>query len=113
MRFVATAADIVVFKQCVFKQCVRQWGLRRQILKTIEEMLGLKVELFKVMDNGLLDLDKVADEIADVYIMLHQAAYGLNINEAVDKRVEYKMERLVKNLALKGGDKDGYGSREG
>lgn len=57
------------------------------------------MELAKGLVNGSPELDKVADEMADVYIMLHQRTYGLRINETVNTRIMYKMERLDTRLS--------------
>lgn len=93
MRFVATSADIVLFRSAIDK-----WGLRSQCLKALEEMAELSVVLAKFLNNDDSDMSTLAntvDEIADVYVMLHSLAYGFRINEAVDKRVGCKMERLL------------------
>ena len=82
----------------LFHKALGQWGLKAQIYKTFEEIAELNVELARELIKGSVDLGKVVDEIADVYIMLHQLAYGLGINEGVNERVNYKMERLVKIL---------------
>jgi len=94
MIFGATSTDMHLFHKAL-----GQWGLQTQIYKTFEEIAELNVELARGLIKGSVDLGKVSDEIADVYIMLHQLAYGLGINEGVNERVNYKMERLVKILA--------------
>lgn len=90
MIFGATTADIHLFHRAL-----KAWGLTTQINKVFEETAELNIELARGLIWGYPDLEKTADEIADVYIMLHQLAYGLEINEKVNKRVEYKMERLL------------------
>ena len=89
MRFVATSADIVLLKEAI-----NLWGLSGQVYKTIEETSELNIELARGLVAGGPDCDKLADEIADVHIMLHSLAYGFGINETVDTRVDFKMNRL-------------------
>lgn len=91
MRFVATSADIVILRRATEK-----FGLRFQCVKGLEEMAELSVVLTKFLNSDEPNcLSAMVDEIADVYIMLHQLGYGFDINEAVDLRVDFKMERLL------------------
>lgn len=94
MIFGATTADIHLFRGAI-----KQWGLTLQIYKCFEETAELNVELARGLVSGFPEFYKVADEIADVYIMLHQLAYGLGINETVNTQVMYKMERLDARLS--------------
>lgn len=93
MRFVATSADIVLFRDAV-----KLWGLQAQVIKALEEISELGVELSRGL-LGETDYDKVADEVADVYIVLHSIVYGFGISERTDKRVGFKMERLASQVA--------------
>lgn len=84
-----------------------------QLEKTIEELDELKAEVVKFLrfvkstDNRFTAVarsksdflkDKVAEEAADVSIMIDQLLYGLNIGARFEAWREYKLDRQMKRM---------------
>lgn len=80
------------------------YGESAQILVAIEELSELQKELCKFFrhrnDNTDINIDGIIDETADVQIMLEQIQMIFGIEDCVQKRMEYKINRL--NERLKG-----------
>jgi len=53
-------------------RAIAEWGGERQMQKVVEECLELAVSIIHFY-NGKVPVSAVADELADVYIMLQQA----------------------------------------
>jgi len=86
----------------IFSQTVERWGRDSQILLALEEMSELSVELLKNL-RGRDNVDKIAEELADVYVVLEQARRIYDIkNDAIQKIADSKIDRLEQRL------KDGY-----
>lgn len=81
----------------VTSRAVIQWGEKAQAIKACEEMGELTTQLCKRLNNSPTTDEAVIDEIADVLIMAFQmrSIFGL---EAVDERIDYKLERLLTAL---------------
>ena len=77
----------------VYQAALNKWGVDLQTMMAVEEMSELTKEICKIK-RGKMDLDALADEIADVTIMLEQlrAIYGLN--DAVCDHMDAKILRL-------------------
>lgn len=97
MRFTIEPQDLTLFRQTF-----RTWGESSQVLQAIQECAELidvltKVQLAQpgvgVVSWGDL-FDNVADEMADVYTMLGQLAVCFNLEERVNRRIEFKLKRL-------------------
>ena len=76
----------------VYQAALNKWGADLQTMMAVEEMSELTKEICKIK-RGKIDLDALADEIADVTIMLEQLReiYGLNDavhDDATRKRAE-------------------------
>lgn len=86
------------------------YGSRHQILKAIEEMSELQLELTRFLqrtsatffENIEKDQTSIKSEIADVAIMLYQLSIIFGQDD-VDFWIERKMQRLEKRL---NGDSD-------
>ena len=89
------------------------YGQANQLGKVIEELDELKVEIEKYLhfikstDNKSTALvhsedeflkDKIAEEAADVTIMIEQLIYGFNIGARVEAWREYKIDRQLKRM---------------
>lgn len=89
------------------------YGQFNQLEKTIEELDELKAEVVKFLrfvkstDNRFTAVasskseflkDKVAEEAADVSIMLDQLIYGLGIKGRFDAWREYKLDRQIQRI---------------
>ena len=76
----------------IFKEALFHFGEGHQVLKAIEELNELSVELarFKICPDNVMEC---TDEIADCYIMLAQLKEVFGADK-VDRRIEEKTERL-------------------
>lgn len=96
-----------MINQKYVKRIINVFGKEAQKNKAVEELIEL-AELIIKENNGRLDydtnlniekirIDQIAEEIADVYIMLDQVKeiYGIN-NEEVERKVAVKLERIMK-----------------
>ncbi len=86
----------------ILQRAITLWGEKAQREMIIEEALELGLALMKLRRSGDSEeqMRAVVDEVADMKIMVAQAEllYG---KEAIDKRVEFKMNRLVGRLDKK------------
>ena len=82
----------------VMIETIRQNGYKMQTMVAIEEMSELTKELVKFM-RGENNTDAIAEEIADVEIMLRQMKiiYGIK-DEDVEKLMVIKLERLKERM---------------
>ena len=84
----------------VLKSLVGKYG-DKQIIVCIEEMSELTKELCKNL-RGHYNLDKIYEEMADVYIMLAQMQILLQmevegLEYMINKKIERTKERLLDN----------------
>lgn len=100
-----------MINQKYVKRIINVFGQEAQKNKAVEELIEL-AELIIKDNNGRVDydpnlniekfrkallIDQIAEEMADVYIMLDQIKeiYGIN-NEEVESNVAVKLERIMK-----------------
>ena len=77
----------------VYQAALRKWGADLQTMMAVEEMSELAKEICKIK-RGKMDLDALADEIADVTIMLEQLREIYGLNDAVCDHMDAKILRL-------------------
>lgn len=77
----------------VYQAALRKWGVDLQTMMAVEEMSELTKEICKIK-RGKMDLDALADEIADVTIMLEQLRMIYGLNDAVCDHMDAKIMRL-------------------
>ena len=77
----------------VYQDALRKWGTDLQTMMAVEEMSELTKEICKIK-RGKMDLDSLADEIADVTIMLEQLRMIYGLNDAVCDHMDAKILRL-------------------
>lgn len=82
----------------IYKRAYNKWGKNAQILMIIEEMSELSTELCHVIRNRG-DGFKVAEEVADVELMLEQIKYIFDIEKSVEAYKEQKLRRLEERLS--------------
>lgn len=80
----------------LYREAIRQWGADAQTLMVFEEMAELQKELCKCA-RGKQNKDEIAEEIADVQIMLEQM---MVLHECETEVAQYKFEKL-KRLAAR------------
>ena len=77
----------------VYQAALRKWGVDLQTMMAVEEMSELTKEICKIK-RGKMDLDALADEIADVTVMLEQLREIYGLNDAVCDHMDAKILRL-------------------
>lgn len=78
----------------VYIDAIEKYGHTAQTMVAIEEMSELTKELCKLINRGGNNMDRVAEEIADVTIMLEQLRIIFDVNAAVCDYMDAKIERL-------------------
>lgn len=81
----------------IYKQAVEKWGTDAQILMVFEEMSELQKELCKNW-RGKDNAEQIAEEIADVEIVLAQLKMIYGISGIVRQFHEEKLMRLEQRL---------------
>lgn len=77
----------------IYRAAIQRWGIRAQIMMVYEEMAELQKELCK-NGRGKNNRDQIADEVADVEIMLAQLKIIFNIQDLVEQHRAFKLARL-------------------
>jgi hypothetical protein len=80
----------------VLDQALDKFGGPIQIMIAIEEMAELTKELVKDMRKypAQENDDNIAEEVADVFIMLEQVMMVFGIEETVKSNINHKIDRL-------------------
>ena len=89
----------------VYQELLARNGQEKQVKKAIEELGELIVELAK-LTAGEGHKGSVAEEIADVTIMLEQLRIMFELNESVSLYMDMKIRRAAENLET---GRKGYG----
>lgn len=79
--------------QEIYRQAIDKWGAEAQITMVFEEMAELQKELCKCL-RGKDNRIEIADEIADVEIMLEQMKVLFSIENGVERHKKLKLSRL-------------------
>ena len=82
----------------VYESAIACYGMDSQVWMAVEEMSELTKELAKLR-RGRTTLNDLADEIADVTILMEQLRIMFGINELVNHRMEFKIRRLEQRIA--------------
>lgn len=77
----------------IYRAAIHKWGIRAQIMMVYEEMAELQKELCK-NGRGKNNVDQIADEVADVEIMLAQLKVIFSIQSEVEQHRAFKLNRL-------------------
>lgn len=86
-------------RKATYKAALRKWGADAQTMMAIEEMSELTKEICK-LGRGKRDFNSLADEIADVTIMLEQLRLIYDLNDAVCAHMDSKIRRLQERLGM-------------
>lgn len=86
-------------RMATYKVALRKNGLETQLVKAIEEMSELTKEICKIK-CGQGSHAALADEIADVTIMLEQLKLFFDIRDLVDDHVDMKIHRLQERIGM-------------
>jgi len=93
-------------RKTVYEHAIETYGIKPQMLMVIEEMSELTKAICKSFRGpGYVKpdadiIDAIAEETADVTIMLEQLRLILGINENVCEHMDQKIERLAERLDL-------------
>lgn len=77
----------------ILNTAINLFGVDNQLNVAIEEMSELTKEICKTK-RGFHNENEVADEMADVYIMLEQLKIIFGNDIVVKERIDYKVSRL-------------------
>lgn len=83
----------------VFETALKTWGADTQTVMVFEEMSELQKELCKHA-RGKNNIEEIAEEIADVQIMLAQMMILHGCEDAVKEYRRSKVERLKIRLGI-------------
>lgn len=86
----------------VFEAALKTWGADAQTVMVFEEMSELQKELCKHA-RGKKNVEQIAEEIADVQIMMEQMIILHNCGDAVNEYKRSKIARLKIRLGIKEG----------
>ena len=81
----------------IYKKAISTYGLYAQIDMVFEEMSELQKELCK-LKRGKGNIPDIAEEMADVKIMLEQMELAFNIKDKVEFEKDLKIKRLEKRI---------------
>ena len=81
----------------VCKTAIGKWGSRLQLIVAVEEMSELTKEICK-FNRGKADISAIAEEIADVSIMLEQLKIIFGCGDEVEEYIDYKIKRLSERM---------------
>ena len=84
-------------KEIIYRKAVNRFGKLDQLIVATEELSELQKELCKTL-RGKMNIDNIAEEIADVEIMLAQLHIIFNIDYDIEKQKKTKLERISKML---------------
>ena len=83
--------------QPIYEAALNKWGKENQTRMMFEEMAELQKELCKEA-RGEDNTDAIAEEIADVKIMLEQMMILHNCKDMVEMQMKRKLQRLKERL---------------
>lgn len=86
-------------RAAVYIAAIERWGMDAQMWMVVEEMSELMKEICKAR-RGKDNKEDIADEIADVTIMLEQLRLMVDADEAVCEHIDYKIARLRQRLGM-------------
>lgn len=84
----------------VIRKAIDTYGQDAQLWMVIEEMSELSKEICK-FKRGKDNFLEIADEMADVYIMLEQLKRLCAVpQDLIQQRIDFKFDRLRKRLGM-------------
>ncbi len=82
----------------ICKTAVETWGKTAQLLMLLEEMSELQKEVLKNMNRGQDNVREIAEETADVLIMLDQLVYIYGMQDLLTEMSATKLNKLKRYL---------------
>lgn len=90
---------IVPHYDSVLRDALDTYGPKHQLLKMIEEMSELQVEISKYL-AGAGDRSAIIDELADTLITLRQLELYLDSDEELTQHINFKVSRLLDRIKV-------------
>ena len=90
----------MMHEMSLLQRAIAKWGKDAQMKMVLEEMSELQKEICK-MWRGKDNRDAIAEEVADVEIMLDQLKLMLDIPYQVEQHRQNKLQRLRERLEEK------------
>lgn len=87
--------------QEIISAAIETFGERNQTVVAIEELGELQKELCKLLRGSCASKEHIAEEIADVEIVLCEMVEMLGIDDMVNIYREFKLQRLESRIAAK------------
>ena len=87
--------------QEICKAALTTWGKQTQLMMLLEEMSELQKEVLKNINRNKDNVAAIAEETADVLIMLDQLIVMYDIRDAVGQQVAFKLNRVKEYLGIK------------
>ncbi|MBQ9662221.1 MAG: hypothetical protein IJV40_03600 [Oscillospiraceae bacterium] len=85
----------------IYAVAIKEYGKMEQLGVLIEEMSELQKEVCKLVFRGAGNMNHVAEEAADVVIMLEQLDLMFpGIKDAIAEHRDRKVRRLAENLKM-------------
>lgn len=85
------------YRKRVYEKAIEKYGAENQVVKAVEE-LGEAVQALCKMLLGCEKREHLAEELADVSIMVEQMRMIFNINDSVDSWMDYKVAALKRKV---------------
>ena len=86
-------------RKVIYEMAITKYGQMNQIIKAVEEMSELTKELCKLLVNdSKYSIEGIAEEIADVTIMMEQLRLIFDINDEVCDMMDSKVKRLENRI---------------
>lgn len=82
----------------IYKAALNKLGATKQIFKTFEEMAELQVAISQNQTKGIGNYNEIAEEIADVRIMLEQMLILFDCRGLSDRYKREKIARLERMI---------------
>lgn len=89
--------ELCIFDKNVIEDAIKTFGEKNQKIVAIEELSELQKELTKDL-RGQMNSYNLAEEFADVLIMLHQLIRIYGIESKVNVYWDYKIEKLKERI---------------
>lgn len=88
-----------IFQRKTLKRAIDTYGTEKQRLIAIEELSELQKAIIKhIRKPCQANVGNIAEEIADVYIMLKQLEMMYGIEIPIQKYIDFKVKRLKERL---------------
>ena len=94
-------------RERIERWAIAQYGTEAQQWMVIEEMSELAKEICKIR-RGKQEFHHLAEEIADVSIMLDQLQYMFELESEVKNQIRWKINRLANRLKEEESKQDGH-----